>query len=61
MTFASALIMGNIAVYEMLGSTRLLRPYLGKTLLGWVPKKLGLVEGMPIYYAAWKAAKEATS
>jgi len=39
-----------------LGTTVLVRPYLAKTLLGWQPKKPGLVDGLPIYYAAWKAA-----
>jgi len=40
-----------------LGATILIRPYLAKTLLGWQPKKPGLVDGLPVYYAAWKAAQ----
>jgi hypothetical protein len=40
-----------------LGTTILIRPYLAKTLLGWQPKKPGLVDGLPVYYAAWKAAQ----
>ena len=44
--------------YEVaLGTTTLVRPYLAKTLLGWQPSKPGLVDGLPIYYAAWKAAQ----
>lgn len=42
--------------YEVaLGTTLLLRPYLAKALLGWQPRKPGLVDGLSIYYAAWKA------
>lgn len=42
--------------YEVaLATTSLVRPYLAKALLGWRPTKPGLVEGLPVYYAAWKA------
>jgi nucleoside-diphosphate-sugar epimerase len=45
-------------LYEVaLGTTSLLRPYLARTLLGWNPTKPGLVDGLPVYYAAWKAAQ----
>ncbi|KIK53305.1 hypothetical protein GYMLUDRAFT_941821 [Collybiopsis luxurians FD-317 M1] len=37
-----------------LGATSLICPYLTRTLLGWQPRKPGLVDGLPIYYAAWK-------
>ncbi|KIK51462.1 hypothetical protein GYMLUDRAFT_208616 [Collybiopsis luxurians FD-317 M1] len=45
---------GNL--YEVaLGTTSLIRPYLARTLLGWQPRKPGLVDGLSVYYAAWKA------
>ena len=40
-----------------LGTTTLLKPYLAKSIVGWRPNKAGLVDGLPIYYAAWKAAQ----
>ncbi|KAF9240175.1 hypothetical protein BU15DRAFT_61513 [Melanogaster broomeanus] len=43
---------------EALSTTQLLRPYLAKSLLGWQPKKPGLTEGLPMYYAAWQASRE---
>ncbi|KAE9398728.1 NAD(P)-binding protein [Gymnopus androsaceus JB14] len=43
-------------LYEVaLSTTSLIRPYLARTLLGWQPSKPGLVDGLPMYYAAWKA------
>ncbi|KIJ04545.1 hypothetical protein PAXINDRAFT_52935, partial [Paxillus involutus ATCC 200175] len=41
---------------EALSTTQLVRPYLAKSLLGWQQKKPGLTEGLPMYYAAWKAS-----
>jgi hypothetical protein len=41
---------------EAVQSTTLVRPYLAKALLDWSPKKLGLVEGLDVYYAAWRAS-----
>ncbi|EGO19212.1 hypothetical protein SERLADRAFT_479581 [Serpula lacrymans var. lacrymans S7.9] len=41
-----------------LATTTLLRPYLAKTLLGWQQKKPGLLEGLPMYYAAWQASQD---
>ncbi|PPQ76381.1 hypothetical protein CVT26_015389 [Gymnopilus dilepis] len=38
-----------------IGTTVLLRPYLAKSLLGWQPRKPGLIDGLPVYYGAWKA------
>ena len=47
-----------LLAYEVaLGTTTLLKPYLAKSILGWHPSKPGLVDGLPIYYAAWKAAQ----
>ncbi|KIJ60222.1 hypothetical protein HYDPIDRAFT_32478 [Hydnomerulius pinastri MD-312] len=43
---------------EALSTTQLLRPYLAKSLLGWSQKKPGLTEGLPLYYAAWKALQD---
>jgi len=40
-----------------LGTTTLVRPYLAKTLLGWSPRKPSLIDGLPVYYAAWKATQ----
>lgn len=34
-------------------TTTLLKPYLARALLGWQPRKMGLVEGIAIYYAAY--------
>ncbi|WWD21567.1 hypothetical protein CI109_106053 [Kwoniella shandongensis] len=39
-------------------STVLIKPSLGNALTGWTPKKMSLVDGMDIYYAAWLANKE---
>ncbi|KZT25447.1 NAD(P)-binding protein [Neolentinus lepideus HHB14362 ss-1] len=44
--------------HDALSATALLRPYLARALLGWQPKKLGLVDGLAIYYAAWKASTQ---
>ncbi|KAJ7347173.1 hypothetical protein DFH08DRAFT_779468 [Mycena albidolilacea] len=41
---------------EATQSTTLVRPYLAKALLDWSPKKPGLVEGLDVYYAAWRAS-----
>ncbi|EIW74573.1 NAD(P)-binding protein [Coniophora puteana RWD-64-598 SS2] len=46
------------AFEQALGATNLLRPYLAKSLLGWQPKKAGLVDGLGVYYAAWKASQD---
>ncbi|TFK36299.1 hypothetical protein BDQ12DRAFT_699761 [Crucibulum laeve] len=44
-------------LYEVaLGTTSLIRPYLARSLLGWRPTMPGLIDGLPTYYAAWKAA-----
>ncbi|KAJ7616516.1 hypothetical protein FB45DRAFT_841367 [Roridomyces roridus] len=40
---------------EALQSTSLVRPYLGHALLGWRARKPSMVDGMEIYYAAWRA------
>ncbi len=42
-----------------IGTTVLCRPYLARALLGWVPRKAGLVDGLDIYYAAWSASQQA--
>ncbi|KAK8847476.1 hypothetical protein IAR55_005334 [Kwoniella newhampshirensis] len=39
-------------------STALIKPSLGYALTGWVPRKMSLVDGMDIYWAAWFANKE---
>ncbi|KAH9942891.1 NAD(P)-binding protein [Amylocystis lapponica] len=40
-----------------LNTTHLLRPYLARALLGWQPRKAGLVDHLDIYYSAWKAGE----
>ncbi|EJD05188.1 NAD-binding protein [Fomitiporia mediterranea MF3/22] len=40
---------------EAIAVTSRLRPSLGRSLLGWVPKKAGLVDGMEIYFNSFKA------
>ncbi|KAF4562945.1 hypothetical protein EYR36_003378 [Pleurotus pulmonarius] len=41
-----------------IGTTVLCRPSLARALLGWVPRKAGLVDGLGIYYAAWSASRQ---
>ncbi|EKM60369.1 uncharacterized protein PHACADRAFT_179692 [Phanerochaete carnosa HHB-10118-sp] len=44
-------------LYETaLTTTSLLRPYLARNLLGWQPRKAGLVDNLEVYYNAWKAS-----
>jgi len=45
------------AYEEALTTTSLVRPYLARALLDWQPKKSGLVDGLPIYYAAYLASR----
>jgi len=40
-----------------IASTTLLRPYLARSLVGWQPRKAGLVDYLEIYYNAWKAGE----
>ncbi|KAI0340672.1 NAD(P)-binding protein [Trametopsis cervina] len=40
---------------EGLGATVLVRPYLARAVLGWVPRKHGIVEDLELYYSTWKA------
>ncbi|KAJ3862459.1 hypothetical protein EV359DRAFT_83324 [Lentinula novae-zelandiae] len=39
-----------------MGTTVLARPYLGRALLGWHPKKIGLTDGLETYYASYLAS-----
>ncbi|TFY50906.1 hypothetical protein EVG20_g11263, partial [Dentipellis fragilis] len=41
---------------EAVASTTLIRPYLARTLLGWEPRKAGLVDRLETWYAAWMAS-----
>lgn len=46
----------NISAFEDAWvSTTLARPSLGEALTGWRPKKMGLVDGVDLYWAAAKA------
>lgn len=47
----------HVAFEEAACSTTRIRPYLARTLLGWSPRKPGFVDGMEVYYAAWKASQ----
>ncbi|KAL4246625.1 NAD(P)-dependent Metabolic Enzyme [Abortiporus biennis] len=38
------------------GFTNILRPYLGRTLLGWRPVKASFVDHLQIYFDSWKAS-----
>ncbi|KAL7279170.1 hypothetical protein ACG7TL_007010 [Trametes sanguinea] len=40
-----------------LNTTTIIRPYLGRALLGWQARKAGLLDHMHIYYNAWKASE----
>ncbi|OBZ68984.1 hypothetical protein A0H81_11338 [Grifola frondosa] len=40
-----------------IGTSTLIRPYLGRTLLGWRPLKGGLIDHLEIYYNAWKVGQ----
>ena len=43
------------SVYEeALAVTSLVKPYLARALLGWVPRKASVVDGLELYYNAWK-------
>ena len=50
-------ILRDIALEEAIATTTLLRPYLARSLVGWSPRKPGLVDGLAVYYAAWKASR----
>ncbi|EGN98548.1 hypothetical protein SERLA73DRAFT_183610 [Serpula lacrymans var. lacrymans S7.3] len=41
-----------------IATTVLLRPYLARALVGWEPRKPGLIDGLPVYYAAWLATQK---
>jgi hypothetical protein len=33
------------------------KPSLGRAMLGWVPRKKSLVDGLPAYYQAWQVTQ----
>jgi hypothetical protein len=43
--------------HEAIASTNLLRPTLGKSLVGWIPRKAPLAQGMEVYYKAFLSSK----
>jgi hypothetical protein len=47
----------GIVYEEALATTSLVRPYLARALLGWQPRKTGLVDGLETYYAAYLASR----
>ncbi|KAJ8469811.1 hypothetical protein ONZ51_g8747 [Trametes cubensis] len=42
---------------KALSTTSILRPYLGRALLGWRPRKAGLLDHLDIYYKSWQASE----
>ncbi len=42
-------------------ATALIRPYLGRALLGWQPRKAGVIDNLEVYYKAWKATDSSSS
>ncbi|KAI0719254.1 NAD(P)-binding protein [Cerioporus squamosus] len=40
-----------------LSTTTILRPYLAHALLGWRPRKAGLLDHLELYYKAWQASE----
>ncbi|CCM04668.1 uncharacterized protein FIBRA_06854 [Fibroporia radiculosa] len=42
---------------EAITTTTLIRPYLGRALVGWQPRKAGLVDQLEVYYNSWKASE----
>ena len=48
----------GIVYEEALATTSLVRPYLARALLGWQPRKAGLVDGLETYYAAYLASAQ---
>lgn len=49
------------AFEEALITSRPLRPSVARALLGWQPLKAGLIDGLPQYYAAYKAHASAAA
>ncbi|THU82917.1 NAD(P)-binding protein [Dendrothele bispora CBS 962.96] len=46
-------------VFELAISTEVLvKPYLARSVLGWQPKKLGLIDGLELYWKAYLASVE---
>ncbi|EIW81198.1 NAD(P)-binding protein [Coniophora puteana RWD-64-598 SS2] len=43
------------AFERAIATTTLLRPYTGRALVDWVPRKASVVDGLTTYYAAWQA------
>jgi hypothetical protein len=48
----------GIGYEKALATTSLVRPYLARALLGWQPRKAGLVDGLETYYAAYLASPQ---
>ena len=50
--------MNSVSVFEeAISTTSLVRPTLARTILGWETHKAGLIDGLEVYYAAWKASQ----
>ncbi len=47
-----------MTVFEVaLSTTTILRPYLARALLGWRPRKAGLLDHLELNYTSWKASE----
>lgn len=44
-------------IYSGFDTNALSKPSLGRAMLGWMPKKKSFVDGMPIWWASWKAGQ----
>lgn len=47
----------RVVFEKAMTSTVIIRPYLARALLGWQPRKAGLLDHLDIYYNAWKASE----
>lgn len=51
--YSENIVLTVIAAFEQaIASSAIIRPYLARSLLGWVPKKAGLTDNLEVYYNA---------
>ncbi|KAJ7575963.1 NAD(P)-binding protein [Mycena floridula] len=46
------------AFERALSTTAIIRPYLARSLVGWQPRKTGLLDGLEVYFAAFLASQK---
>lgn len=44
-------------IFQGIDLQTLSKPSLGRAMLGWVPRKKSLVDGLPTYYKAWRVTQ----